>query len=52
MVAKVTCHNWQQRRQGHLTFGGPAGAEGGRSSAWNPHRSLNFHKTERKSVGE
>lgn len=22
MVAKVTCHNWQQRQQGYVTFGG------------------------------
>lgn len=32
----------------YITFHGTAGAEGERSSAWHPHKGLNFHKTEGK----
>lgn len=49
-VAMVTRHNRQQRRRGYVTFRGPAGAEGEGSSAWHPHKGLNFHKTEGQSV--
>lgn len=44
-IAMVTRHNRQRRRRGYVTFGGTAGAEGERSSAWHPHKGLNFHKT-------
>lgn len=42
-VAMVTCHNRQPRRRGYVTFRGTAGAQGERSSAWHPHKGLNFH---------
>lgn len=47
-VTMVTRHNRQRRRRGYVTFGRTAGAEGERSSAWHPHKGLNFHKTEGK----
>lgn len=44
----VTRHTRHKRRQGHVTFRRPAGAQGHRSSTGCPHAGLSFHETKGK----